>query len=371
VTDVDFDLHGLAGVRVVGAGPADVAAVRAQLGPVERPLDRDPDILVRFVDELPGDGPLHLLGDREAGWDSNRFVVLRGKHKSRARVELPLDRFGQPCEIVCERGLTAVPLLIAAINMAVLANGALPLHASGFEHDGVGVVVTGWSKGGKTEALLGFLAMGARYVGDEWLYLTPDGSTMYGIPQPIRVWDWHLDDLPSTKRRLPPRSRAVLGALRSGSALAESASSSRLPSSVRRASRRVAHALDRQRHVDVEPERIAGALGILRSTFDVLVHVVASERDDTVVLPADPGDVADRMAASLEYERLPLTSAHLELRYAHPDRRNPRLATAGDQERALLHGVFAGKPAFRVEHPHPASPTDLAEALAPHIGRLG
>ena len=36
-------------------------------------------------------------------------------------------------------GLPAVPLLIPIVNLTALANGALPMHASAFTHDGVGV----------------------------------------------------------------------------------------------------------------------------------------------------------------------------------------------------------------------------------------
>ena len=83
------------------------------------------------------------------------------------------------------RGLPAIPLLVPIVNLTALANGALPLHASAFVHRGTGVVATGWSKGGKTEALLAFSANGARYVGDEWVYVAADGSRVSGIPSPF------------------------------------------------------------------------------------------------------------------------------------------------------------------------------------------
>ena len=43
---IDYNLHGLAGVRVVGATARDAAAVDRQLGPIRGPLRRDPDIVV-------------------------------------------------------------------------------------------------------------------------------------------------------------------------------------------------------------------------------------------------------------------------------------------------------------------------------------
>ena len=46
---LDFDLHGLVAIRLVGATPRDAAAVARQLGPVQAVVDREPDLVIRFV----------------------------------------------------------------------------------------------------------------------------------------------------------------------------------------------------------------------------------------------------------------------------------------------------------------------------------
>src|SRR5215211_1589126 len=184
-----FDLHGLAAIAVADASASELAVVGRQLGLAESVLDRAPDITVRFVDRLEVSGRLRYLGLDDAAFTDDAFLVLRGRHKSRVRVAVPLHRIGTGCEIVCERGLSAVPLLVPILNLTVLANGALPLHASAFVHRGRGCVATGWTKGGKTEALLAFASAGAEYAGDEWVYVSGDGDRVWGIPEPVRVWD--------------------------------------------------------------------------------------------------------------------------------------------------------------------------------------
>ena len=191
---VDYDLHGIVGIRLLGASESDVAAVTAQLGPIRAVLDRDPDVVIRFVDRLPVSN-LRYLGREEAGFTDDAFLVLRSR-KARARVQIPVEEIGGRCEIVCESGLPAVPLLIPIVNVTALAKGVVPVHAAAFVHRGSGVLVTGWAKGGKTESLLGFMSHGAEYIGDEWVYVSADGRRLRGIPEPVRVWDWHLDDLP-------------------------------------------------------------------------------------------------------------------------------------------------------------------------------
>ena len=61
-------------------------------------------------------------------------------------------------------------------------------------------------EGGKTEALLAFVARGAQYLGDEWIYV--DGpNRMCGIPQPIRLWDWHLGQFPQFRERISGKDK--------------------------------------------------------------------------------------------------------------------------------------------------------------------
>jgi hypothetical protein len=177
---IDYDLHGLAGVRLVDASPADAAAVDRQLGGLRGELRRDPDVVIRFVDRLAVSGPVRLLGLGEAAFSDDAFLLLRSRHKARARVRVDVARAGRGGEIVSERGIPAIPLLVPIVNLAVLANGGLPLHASAFLHGETGVVATGWSKGGKTEALLAFMTHGARFVGDEWIYVDPGGARVSG-----------------------------------------------------------------------------------------------------------------------------------------------------------------------------------------------
>ena len=131
---VDFDLHGLAGVRSSTRGSSDAAAVGRQLGPcrgrsIVSPTSRSASSTGSST------GRLRYLGAKEAGWTDDGFFVLRSR-KAPVVVRLPMDRIGGRCEVVCERGLPAVPFLIAVLNLTVLGNGALPVHAAAFELDG-------------------------------------------------------------------------------------------------------------------------------------------------------------------------------------------------------------------------------------------
>jgi hypothetical protein len=363
---VDFDLHGFGGVRAIDGRPGDIEAIARQLGPLPRSLDRDPDVVVRFVDRIEFGSRLRYLGAREVGYTDDAFFALRSR-KEPVVVSLPIGEVGGPCEIRCERGLPAVPFLIAILNLAILGKGVLPLHAAAFELDGVGTLVTGWSKGGKTELLMAAAGAGARYIGDEWVYLTADGA-MHGIPEPVRLWDWHLDQLPAIRARLSigdrVRLRGIHGLRRVDRATPRPIR--RLPPN--RLLHRAMPTLEGQLHVDVPPERLFGELGPLTGRLDHILFVVSAAGPETTVESIDPLEVARRMTFSLLYERQDITTLYLQARYARPDILNPHLATLETRQRALLEGVLAGRPAHVVTHPYPVDLQGLLDAVRPVLG---
>jgi hypothetical protein len=346
----DFDLHGIVGVRVVDATAVDLEKIRRQLGPIEATLHREPDITIRFVDAVET-GPLTYVGVGDSGFDDNAFFLLRGRAGADGRTAVAFDRVARGIEIVCERRLPAVPHLLAIINLTALAKGVLPLHSAGFTSGSTGVLVTGWSKGGKTEALLGCMSDGADYVGDEWVYLTDDGR-MLGLPEPIRVWAWQFDQLPALLRARPAEERRRLAAWRRLAGLAGSAAHSRLVGSslVRRAEPIVG----RQAYLQVPPAELFGADRVsLRGRLDAVVLVMSHDEPGIVTRPVDPGEVTQRMKASLEEERAPLMTHYRHFRYAFPDRANPVIDNAAELESKLLASLLDDRPSAKVLHPHP------------------
>ncbi|HEU5173893.1 MAG TPA: hypothetical protein VFT96_03990 [Gemmatimonadaceae bacterium] len=366
----DFDLHGMVGIRLVGASPDDRAAVARQLGPIASALAREPDIVIRFVERLRRDTPLELIGLDDTAYTGDDFFLLRARHKARTRVQIAFDAIGGRCEIVCERGVPAVPLLLAIVNLTVLARGGLALHASAFRYRGTGVLVTGWSKGGKTELLLGFVEHGAEYIGDEWIYITPEGDRMYGIPEPIRVWDWQLEQLPRYWEEIGAAESLRLATLRQAhrvtAGIANTPAAHRMGG--RRPLRRLADLIDRQRYAFLAPARTFGAeASALAGSIDRVVFVGSSEDRRTRLEPVSASWIAERMVHSLAEERSGLLASYRRFRFAFPHRANPLLDGAAQVEQERLHRVLADKPCYALLHPYPPSIRELFETAAPII----
>jgi hypothetical protein len=365
---VDYDLHGAVGVRLLNARPSDLAAIARQLGPIQATLTREPDIVIEFVDHISLSSPLRYLGVDEAAFTDDAFFVLRSKHKTRTLVQIPFAQIGQPCHIRCETGLAAVPLLIPILNLTALNRGVLPLHASAFCYNGIGVLTTGWSKGGKTETLLAFMAHGARYIGDEWVYISPDGNQMMGIPEPIRVWDWHLHSMPHYWPRVGQADKVRLRAIK---LLVQAIDRTTANGFVKRFAgvklmKRLLPHLKQQLHVDLPPHTLFGRqLGPSIAALDKIFFVASHAAPEITVQPMDPLEIAHRMVFSLQEERQQLMSYYFKFRFAFPEARNLFIEQAEEIQRALLTRLLANKAAYAVYHPYPVAIPALYAALQP------
>lgn len=369
---VDYDLHGIVRTRLLDATPADEAVVARQLGPLRTTAEGEPDITIRFVDALRTPSPVRLLGVNDVGFTDDAYLVLRSTHKTAARVQIDMEHIGGRCEIVCERGLQAVPLLIAIVNLTALRKGFVALHASGFNYGGKGVLLCGWAKSGKTEALLSFMARGASYVGDEWIYLPASGDVMYGIPEPIRLWRWHLQQMPQFERALGRkarrRMRMLAAAVRSFEALGASPVT---PRPLRKDFRRAASAVGRQLNVQIPPAKLFGSDAVaLSGAPDMMFLLVSREHAGVEVTEVEPQEIAARMLFSNQIEQADLMSHYWKFRYAFPERSNALLENAPALQAEILQQALAGKPAYTVYHPHPVNIEGLYDVMRPALGSV-
>lgn len=355
---IDFDFHGLARVRLTQASSSDARAVARQLGFPGVVAAGPADVVVRYVDHFPGAGSARPVGLEDAAVANDAFLLVLRRRGRLFHVQVPFEKIGQGCEIVCERGLGKLPMLIPILNLTLLAKGVVPVHASAFTYEGVGVLVTGWSKGGKTETLLAFMEEGARYVGDEWVYISADGARLSGIPIPIRVWGWHLEHAPVVRARIALRHRIRLGALRAATALA-----SAFPGQGS-----LARACAGASFVDLRPGRLFGADRRESSArFDQLVFAHSDGSPEVRVEPMDPREVARRMSFSFLYESLHFMGNYLKFRFAFPGTSSSIVDRVLDVYGERLEAVLVGKPTHALYHPYPAPIPELFRALASRL----
>jgi hypothetical protein len=362
---VDYDIHGLIGVRLIDASSRDRAAVEQQLGPLQRPLEREPDILLRFVERLPSPD-LRYIEVHRSGFTDDSFILL-GSKKRPVRARIPFDVIGRrPCEIVCETGIGRVPLLKPVLRLIALSKGYLPFHASAFEWNGTGVLVSGWSHGGKTSALLAFAAHGARYVGDDLVLLHENGEEMVGLPTPLSLSSWQLGQVPRVRQWVSQRRLLATDVVRWLDRVETrlAAESPRL--SLRaRVLRTILPQIQERLKVQV-PLRSIFPEGVPLVAKPKKLFLMVSHQASTIsVDKVDPQEIGDRMVHSLRYENLPLFGQYLAYRFSFPDRPNEFIEKADATERAFLRSALGGLEAYVVRHPYPVPLLELFDAMKP------
>jgi hypothetical protein len=210
------------------------------------------------------------------------------------------------------------------------------------------------------------MAQGASYVGDEWIYLCPDGSSMFGVPEPIRVWDWHLNSLPRYRARLKRKDQLrlrSLGAFSRSLDWLSGRTNGHAPSPVKLL-QRVSPLVKRQMYVHFPPHSLFGSSNISRSSsIDKVIFTTSHQSPEITVTPFDAEEVARRILFSLAEEQLHFYSSYLKYRFAFPERGNFWIEQSERIQRKLLLNVLKGKETIAVRHPYPVQIPALFDAL--------
>jgi hypothetical protein len=369
-SQLDFDLHGVVGIRLVDAAADDLAAMMVKLGPYQAVLDREPDITIRFQEDLSAPG-LQYLGLCTASFTDDHFYLL-DKRSGQISARIPFDKIGEPCELVYRSGLGSVPLLTDIVRYTFLQKGYVSLHAAAFLYDGVGILVAGWSKGGKTEALVSFANHGAHYVGDEWVLLSPDGQRMLGLPTPVTLWDWQLEQTaPFLAPALSGEKKTLFRTILFLEATYRRISRGKLRGFLPvKALGRLVPVLKTGLHVREMPHILfKDRFCPEGAAIDKLFLIVSHSEPGIVVASCASSEIAQRMANSNEYEESPFLQLYRAYRFAFPHRTNPYLEGAPELRRSLLSRALKDKEAYQVRHPYPVSFQELFDIMRPLCGR--
>jgi hypothetical protein len=367
---VDLNIHGLVRVRLLGA-PARIAEdLESQLGPVLAPADDvAPDIVVRFEEPtIPPD--FARIGRNFAGFGGGEFFVL-DELSGRPVAQIPIDQIGERYEMVCSRSVRTVPLLLDAVIVTLWSKGLAPLHASAFVHEGIGVLVMGWPKGGKTGAMLTFMDDGAEYVGDEWVFIDPAAQIAYGLPLPIGISEWQWAQLPHLVPRRTAQQRLMFAAIHAVERFARWSGRTGLRRSpIVKTLQRGVPALRRQLKMSVRPGALfPGRIGAMSMRAERAFLVIDAAHPSIEVEPCDSEVVAGRMVHANLTEMQRILDYHRAHSFAFPDRTNPFLEQAVDKMKPSVVEALAATETFVVRHPYGGSLEALFHAMSPWASR--
>ena len=362
---VDFDIHGVVGVRLIDPSPSDLDAACILLGcPSRLPLTA-PDITVQFVEDLPVRGIRFLGTDQDAFTDNGFFLLQEGTRRVKARI--PFDRIGGPCEIVCKSRLGSVPLLIPIVSLTALKKECVPVHASAVVYNGVGILMAGWAHCGKTAALLGFASKGAEYVGEEWVLLAGNGQRMQGLVRPLELSHWHVASLPHVRSAVNLMNRCAFHGIGILDGLQKMISGKRTRSSlVFRSLRRASAAVEDRLRPTVAPSAIfRNRIRSAGAQVDKIFLFVSHEDHRIEVEPIATFEMARRLTLLVQHELTPLLRHYAAYRFAFPSQRNELIESTAEYSFEMLARGLNGKETYIVRLPYPHVFPELYKKIQP------
>ncbi|HKI77820.1 MAG TPA: hypothetical protein VKA26_04705 [Ignavibacteriaceae bacterium] len=351
----DVDYMGIVGIRFENISGNEKNTLAKHYSNFVKNLDRDPDIIIRFVDKLKSSS-LIFLGLDFAAFDRSKFYVINDP-VDKKKVVIPFDKIGQKLEIICEKGVKSIPLLNHIVNFYLIKKGFVPIHSSGFYFDDKGILVMGWTKGGKTETLLSFANHGAEYVGDEWVVISKDGSEMFGLHVPITIWKWQLPYIKKLINKISLADKAVFLLINILELLNRVGKKLKLDNVIPFTffSRGLPQARKLLKIRKLPRQLFTNKIRQGKTKLDIIVLAVSHENTEITANKCESEEIINRMIHSNDYEQLPFNEYYKAFKYAFPDKKNEFLDNIKNIHSDLLSKALEGKKSIKVSHPYPVS----------------
>lgn len=360
---VDFNLFDIVGIRLENPTDDDIKSMKKQIGVDPAELNFVPDITIHFISELNTSG-FTFLGLNSAGFTKDDFYLI-SREKPHKKIQVPFEKIGSKITITCEHGVKSIPLLNHIINFTFLGKDYLPLHSSALYFNGNGLLIMGWTKGGKTETLMSFANHGAQYVGDEWVILSPNGELMYGLPVPICIWEWQFSQIPNLLPKLNAKKKIVFSAVHFLDFLYRF--SSRIGMGKVSLVKLLEEALPvfkRQLNIRVLPKEIfKDRIQKNGTPIDFVLLAVSHDNENILVEEHDWAEIVDRMINSNECEQMSFFEFYSVFKFAFPNKKNEFLENSKQLQHHLLTDALSGKKSYQVSHPYPVEFEKLYKQL--------
>lgn len=344
---VDFNFHGIVGLRLINPSEADVKVITRKFEQKPQALSSEPDIIITYKKNWQL-SDLTFIGLNTAGYYGQDFYILSNGRED-VKVIIPFEDIGnKQLNIICESGSPDVPGLNHVLNLTMISKGFLPLHSTAFRYNGKGALVMGWAKGGKSESLFSFMKNGAQYVSDEVSIVSDDGKTILGLKVPICIWEWQFKEIPEFMPKAGLQKKMIFMLSHFIIKMQKIINSKMLG--------KILPLFKSQLNLKALPSKLFKDDKIIEKTsFDKIILAMSYDSENIIVEKISTDEVADRMLASQMYELEYFNQFYNIFKYAFPGKKNDFIENIKDTQQKLMYKLLIGKDAYVVKHPYPVS----------------
>jgi len=350
--NTDFNLFGAIGIRLVNPSEKNINSVSRLVGVNPSEIKGEPDITITFTDEIHSENLTYAGLD--AGFDKNNFYIFK-QNKKHSKVIIPFDKIGNSCKIICEKDIDDIPLLNYIIYLSFLSKRWIAVHSSSFVYNGEGILVMGWTKGGKTETLLSFLNNGAQFVSDEWTIISENGKSLHGLPVTICIWEWYFDDVKNILPKIKLQKKIIFRFIHIIQNIYKLALKLNLhKSELLKILQRVVERSEKNLNIRVLPKNLVNVrIAENTAALNKIILSVSSQISEMTVKKISVQEVIERMIHSNREEYNNLFVYYNAFRFAFPDRKNELLEKFDEIHRKIFNYCFTGKNVYKIVHTYP------------------
>ncbi|MCB1179086.1 MAG: hypothetical protein H6627_07720 [Calditrichae bacterium] len=357
---IDYDIHGIVGIRLINPTQTDADFIDDKLNKFRKNLERDPDIVFSFKENLDL-GPFNYLGLDALFTEDSFYAVSK---KENLKIKIPFDTIGDKSEFIVESGSYDIPWLFDIINLTFLKKKFIPMHSTAFMMNNSGIMVIGWSKGGKTESLMAFANHNAHYVGDEWIMLSGDGSKMYGIPVPICLWEWQFEHIPKLLPKIGIQRKILFKGIHFLNYIHKLIKKSALERSfIASIFNKALPPFNKQLNIRVTPEKIFQERQKSSANLDKIILSFSHNSHDYKLIESDYKELAKHAFYSNTYEQSEFLNMYRAYKFAFPEGKNDFLENINEFQYSLIMEAFKNKETYKFFHPYPLKFEDMYSHL--------
>lgn len=343
-----FTLGSSLSIMLVNAQERDIRTLKEFLPIVPVEGEAQADLVIRYVDQLSPE-EMNNLGINQFGYTDTDFYILN-RYSGKAEAQISFGEIGTGFEIVCQRGVSKIPLLEELLKIIFLKKGVLSLHATAIQWQGEGTIMLGWARGGKTSALLALTNAGAKFAADDWVLYDLNSEQVFGFPAALSVSASHFQQIPDLSKKKSFSHRVYLRAVKASIFLVKF-----VGLVVRKqVLKKLLQKLEEKLRIDLLPAQIFDEDEIVASVLpDKFILLTNHNSDSIYIEDVSLDDLVEMAYYSNQFDRLRLYQAFLAYQYAFPNQSSSFFEDIEALEKQLLKEAFENKKLYRVVHPYP------------------
>jgi hypothetical protein len=206
---------------------------------------------------------------------------------------------------------------------------------------------------------------GAHFVGDEWVFVSADGSSMLGLPMPMSISEWQIKHIPRFAPEIKFQQQILFQSIKAIERLHTALKQTWLRKryTFKWLDKALPYFKKQLKIYTLPQDLFRNQVGNLKAVPQKIFLILGHPGPDIRIERSDAAKLALQFAQVSEYELQDFMKYYQAYKFAFPGIENDFLEDVSNLQRRLLKPALAGKDAFTVYYPYGESLELLFEKI--------